>query len=346
MSWEFDEPWIPITWWQSQSSDDLLKSVKDWFHEISSSFHIETGELSPESVWSALFALGMISREVWLARASMHFKVTDVGEACPTTMEFMDEFIASTWLDALINLTDNMDYTVKMHAAHPTAPLDWNPRSPLCCGRKREQRAEFLKGLSFSRRYLSLVKLMEQMRDDSAAPDSPPSDLQPEWASWDYAENWLPDDFFADKTFLEEVTEWFSSAVDEEKGVMLFAGMARFSELLLALGMIIREIHLCLKTSSDLGRYTEKLWTENSLGHLFPGHLKRDLKDAAMEYRDVILEYVPIWRKVVQSDLDLEKEMETLSTTPVGTQPSGASLTMSATRLPVLSVSNPSSVAH
>ncbi|KAA1473699.1 hypothetical protein DENSPDRAFT_851787, partial [Dentipellis sp. KUC8613] len=80
-------------------------------------------------------------------------------------------------------------------------------------------------------------------------------------------------------------------------------------------------------------------------------HLKRDLKDAAMEYRDVILEYVPIWRKVVQSDLDLEKEMETLSTTPVGTQPSGASLTMhtdsqSATRLPVLSVSNPSSVTH
>ncbi|KAA1474348.1 hypothetical protein DENSPDRAFT_852225 [Dentipellis sp. KUC8613] len=325
ISWKFDEPWIPEAWWREPGS---IEGIRQWFQ--TTPFVLNNGDLAAAGVWSGLFTAGMITREVWLARSSV--KYTELGKHFPPCVDILSRDQMDDWMQLMRVHIENMTYIVKMRAPPPTHPLSWVPARPCECGNRAIQKAEFLKTLHGNRRFQKIVSLLLELPDDFVDPDTPPSDLRPEWATWYFRGPWLCREFFHEEKYVEEVAEWFSSVTETEEGH--FIGVTRMTEVLLAWGMIFRQVHMVEVAEADLGEYSSETWTTEALGHRFPARMQMSFSEEVDEPLRALAGLLSGWLKVVEAEVELQKAMDELMAKTVP-------LPRPRTTRPLLSLSQP-----
>ncbi|KAA1479285.1 hypothetical protein DENSPDRAFT_855310 [Dentipellis sp. KUC8613] len=211
------------------------------------------------------------------------------------------------WCDFVVAQIIQLDYKVKMHVARVLHPLNWTPAAPSECGMTKKDKGEFLKTLSRAAGYVKTVDVFMELEDDFDLPETPASHLRPEWAVWNSSEPWVPEKFFWERTYLEELQAWFSSMSTTDD--IRFIGLTRMSEMLLAYGMLLREVFLSRNACSVLGEFTEEAWTDNALGYRFPPHLIGEISDAVEWTVEGLQDYSPTWRKMMEAEVKSQDEL-------------------------------------
>ncbi len=139
------------------------------------------------------------------------------------------------------------------------------------------------------------------------------TELCPDWASWYSKEPWLPGTIYTDPRALEGVVDWFSSDSESHPG-KAFMGFAGFSEMALALGMLLREWVLYKQTRMELGPFNTVSWSEIRLGSRFPTGLCCALEVRVEDVMDSLQEYASVWRREITAELELLEELNGLAT--------------------------------
>ncbi|KAA1478339.1 hypothetical protein DENSPDRAFT_854896 [Dentipellis sp. KUC8613] len=246
MSWHRDVPWISPEWW---TAPDSIKTARSWMK--SRPFLTSNGGISEAGVWATLFAFGMIAREMNLADKSRWpcYKDCSLGSEYLSGAKQITQFQRGDWFLVL--------------------QIYWLPSTANCCLVNLGDRMKFLNSLSPSLRYQKLLNVLKELDNDVAFPDTEVSELRPDWATWDSNDTWAPTAVYTDPLALDVVVDWFSATSDDSPG-WVFMGLARFSEMALALGMLLREWVLYKLTRTELGPFDRKVWTKEKLGPNFP----------------------------------------------------------------------------
>ncbi|TFY54155.1 hypothetical protein EVG20_g9826 [Dentipellis fragilis] len=248
ISWEYAEPWIPMEFWLDVKS---MHEMEEWCRQ--KPWLKDDGDLIHRvGVWSVVRALGMIGQEIWLkclSDALPDEPGEDVlGEHYPfDTDQALTVDDTTAWANFLQIQLDTSGGISLSEGGHA---VEWHSGAP-----------------SHDRR----ESLADNDQDDMDKDEIARAECHPEWATWEHSDTWTSRPLYTSKDAIPQLLKWMSFRPWRSYGGTS-VGFTRISQVLLAVGMLQRE--LCLYRHALMAGSDFISWNQAALGIHFPKHLK------------------------------------------------------------------------
>ncbi|KAA1478923.1 hypothetical protein DENSPDRAFT_855171 [Dentipellis sp. KUC8613] len=301
ISWDYDMPWLPLDFWLDTTS---LQEMREWCER--KPWIEEEKYIFPVGVWSAVRALGMIGREIWLKCLS------DSLPDPPTPGELGDNYPFDT--EQALTLDDTNEWATFVNIQlsiiwwditqrvppFASIPVRYTPGAPNKVVLNSLERARYLLHVYSSTKFMEVMTLWAALENDIWEEEIPRAEYHPEWASWDYGSPWTPRLFYSGDEDVENLVKWMSAHPWRSYGGTSVGG-ARVSQVLLVFAMLHRELFLYRSACDMFPNFTT--WTGDNLGYHFPKHLKSRSLGNKFDVIEALLE--DIYPKMVD-DLTLQ----------------------------------------